>query len=180
MHTRASFDAAKDERTNINAEAVVTCDRASKYTRASSRTYLESSPTRSSRATRRLPEGSTVTPVHPTSILEERMVKKAIPSKQTNQEARLTMPSNSPSTARRVRAWLATDACKHTRLKACERRQCHGGSIRQRNKRMRTSLSLDTRAHTWTGQRLWQKMCGTWCNAHRQEPAASLLIGRAS
>ena len=75
MHTRASFDAANDERTNINAEAVVTCDRASKYTRASSRTYLESSPTRSSRATRRLPEGSTVTPVHPTSILEERMVK---------------------------------------------------------------------------------------------------------
>ena len=92
MHTRASFDAAKDERTNINAEAVVTCDRASKYTRASSRTYLESSPTRSSRATRRLPEGITVIPVHPTAILEERMVKKSIPSNQTNQEAQLTMP----------------------------------------------------------------------------------------
>ena len=75
MQTRASFDAAKDGRTNINAEAVVTCDRASKYTRASSRTYLESSPTRSSRATRRLPEGSTVAPVHPTSVLKERMVK---------------------------------------------------------------------------------------------------------
>ena len=46
------------------------------------------------RATRRLTEGSTVTPVHPTSILEERMVKKAIPSKQTNQEARLVMPEH--------------------------------------------------------------------------------------
>ena len=76
MHTRASFDAAKDARTDINAEAIVTCDRASKYTRASSRTYLESSPTRSSRATMRLLEGSTVTPVHPASILEERMVRK--------------------------------------------------------------------------------------------------------
>jgi hypothetical protein len=41
---------------------------------------------------RRLPEGSTVRPVHPTSISAERTVKKAIPSKQTNPEARLTMP----------------------------------------------------------------------------------------
>ena len=126
MHTHASFDAAKDERTNINAEAVVTCDRASKYTRASSRTYLESSPTRSSRATRRLPEGSTVTPVHPTSILEERMVKKAIPSKQTNQEARLTTNNNySPYMKRRVRA--ATYTCKHTRSNAYKRQ--YEGSI---------------------------------------------------
>ena len=44
------------------------------------------------RATRRLPEGSTVRPVHPASILEEKTVKNAIPSKQTHQEARLTMP----------------------------------------------------------------------------------------
>ena len=34
MHPCASFDAAKDERTNIKAEAIVTCNRASKYTRA--------------------------------------------------------------------------------------------------------------------------------------------------
>ena len=59
---------------------------------ASPRTYFESSPTRSLRATRRLRDGSTVRPVHPASILEERTVKKAIPSKQTNQEARLTLP----------------------------------------------------------------------------------------
>ena len=38
MHTFASFDAAKDER--INAEAIVTVNRASKYTRASSGTYM--------------------------------------------------------------------------------------------------------------------------------------------
>ena len=38
MHTCASFDAAKDER--IDAEAIVTVNRASKYTRASSGTYM--------------------------------------------------------------------------------------------------------------------------------------------
>ena len=99
MQTHASFDAEPNE--GKNAEAI---HRAGKgELEASSRTYLESSSTRNLRETRRLvlPERNTLAPVHPTSISEVRILKKAMPSKQKNQEARLTT-HNSPSTTRRV------------------------------------------------------------------------------
>ena len=63
-------------------------------------------------------------PANPTS--EERTIKKALPSNQTNQEARLTTNNNySPYMKRRVRA--ATYTCKHTRSNAYQRQ--YEGSI---------------------------------------------------
>ena len=68
------------------------------------------------------------------------------------------MREHLPSTARRVRAWLATSAWQLTGSAACERRY-EGPIMHQRNKRMSTSLGLNTRAHTWTGRGLCQ---GVW------------------
>ena len=87
----------KNKRTN--AEATHEIDPARMKLEASSRTYLQANSVRSLRAKRRLPEGNSVASVHP--ISEKRTAKKAIPIKQTNQEARLTT-HNSPSTKRRV------------------------------------------------------------------------------
>jgi hypothetical protein len=95
MHTCASFDAAKDERTNINAEAIVTGNRASKYTRARGKfkNLPESNRARlRARGRRGDCQKGAHTPVHPTSISGEMTLKKAIPSRQTNQEAQLTVP----------------------------------------------------------------------------------------
>ena len=67
MQTHAYFDAAKNERNN--AQAIHDIKQVNKgELEASSTTCVKSSSTPSSRATRRLPEGKTVSPVHPTSI----------------------------------------------------------------------------------------------------------------
>ena len=67
MQSHAYFDAAKNERNN--AQAVHDIKQVNKgELEASSTTCVKSSSTLSLRGTRRLPEGRTVSPVHPTSI----------------------------------------------------------------------------------------------------------------